>query len=198
LSTNGKLPHPECAEDPYEVTALSPHDRFVIALHSPNGIGEEGLYLWPQRKTPETQPAAFDEPLSPMRFKGKTSRIAAIFNDSGSKTALFLCNPDCVAERLGFEPSLPFVFGAKSRWVRYMQRILQLARLARRIEWTPEFEKVVASLISSKGERLAMVGLKMDILRPVRCPNWLARDCMPTGQSNGEKHLRRRTRQECG
>jgi hypothetical protein len=53
----------------------------------------------------------FDGPLSPVRFKGKTCRIAAIFNDSCCDAARFLCNPDCVAERLGFEPSLPFVSG---------------------------------------------------------------------------------------
>jgi hypothetical protein len=41
----------------------------------------------------------FDGPLSPVRFKGKTCRIAAIFNDSCSNAALFLCNPDCVAGR---------------------------------------------------------------------------------------------------
>ena len=69
----------------------------------------------------------FDGPLSPVRFKGKTCRIAAIFNDSCSNAALFLCNPDCVAERLGFEPSLPFVldreelcWAAKSRRVHNM------------------------------------------------------------------------------
>ena len=42
-------------------------------------------------------------------FKGKTCRIAAVFNDSCSNAALFLCNPDCVAERMGFEPSVPFL-----------------------------------------------------------------------------------------
>ncbi len=48
----------------------------------------------------------FDGPLSPVRFKGKTCRIAAIFNDSCSNAALFLSIPDCVAEREGFEPSV--------------------------------------------------------------------------------------------
>ncbi len=51
---------------------------------------------------------SFDGPLSLVRFKGETCRIAAIFNDSCSNAALFLCNPDWVAERLGFELSLPF------------------------------------------------------------------------------------------
>jgi hypothetical protein len=56
-----------------------------------------------QRKTPGNEPVTFDGPLSPVRFKGKTCRIAAIFNDSCSNAARFLCNPDCVAEREGFE-----------------------------------------------------------------------------------------------
>ena len=51
----------------------------------------------------------FDGPLSPVRFKGKTCRIAAVFNDSSSNAALFLCTPDCVAEREGFELSVPFL-----------------------------------------------------------------------------------------
>src|SRR5882724_13585671 len=61
-----------------------------------------------QRKTPGNQPVTFDGPLSPVRFKGKTCRIAAIFNDSCSNAALFLCTPDCVAEGEGFEPPVPF------------------------------------------------------------------------------------------
>jgi hypothetical protein len=40
----------------------------------------------------------FDGPLSPVRFKGKTCRIAAIFNDSCSNAALFLCGLDLLAE----------------------------------------------------------------------------------------------------
>ena len=64
-----------------------------------------------QRKTPENLAAGFDATLSPVRFEGKTYGIAAIFSDSCSNVARFLCNPDCVAERLRFEPSLPFVSG---------------------------------------------------------------------------------------
>src|SRR5258705_198870 len=37
---------------------------------------------------------------------GKTYEIAAIFSDSCSNAARFLCNPDCVAERERFEPSV--------------------------------------------------------------------------------------------
>ena len=57
---------------------------------------------------PENRAAAFDETLSPVHLEGKIYGIAAISIDSCSNTALFLCNPDCVAERLRFEPSVPF------------------------------------------------------------------------------------------
>jgi hypothetical protein len=57
-------------KDAYEVKALSPHDRFVIALHSPDGVGEIGLCLCPAEKRarkfaqrtpmpPERTPALF-------------------------------------------------------------------------------------------------------------------------------------------
>ena len=61
-----------------------------------------------QRKTPENLAAGFDETLSPVRFEGKTYGIAAIFSDSCSNAARLLCDPDCVAESLRFEPSVPF------------------------------------------------------------------------------------------
>jgi len=56
-----------------------------------------------QRKTAEELAAGFDEQLSPVRFGGKT---AAISRNFGENAAEFLCNPDCVAEREGFEPSV--------------------------------------------------------------------------------------------
>jgi hypothetical protein len=34
----------------YEVKALSPHHRFVIALHSPGGVAETGLPVCPPEK----------------------------------------------------------------------------------------------------------------------------------------------------
>jgi hypothetical protein len=60
-----------------------------------------------QRKTPENPAVWFDETLSPVRFEGKTYGIAAIFSASCSNAAQFLCSPDGVAEREGFEPSVP-------------------------------------------------------------------------------------------
>jgi hypothetical protein len=62
-----------------------------------------------QRKAPENLPAGFDGTLSLVRFEGKTYGIAAILSDSCSNAARFLCNPDCVAEREGFELSVPFL-----------------------------------------------------------------------------------------
>jgi hypothetical protein len=56
-----------------------------------------------QRKAPENLPAGFEGTLSPVRFEGKTYGIAAIFSDSCSNAAQFLCSLDCVAEREGFE-----------------------------------------------------------------------------------------------
>jgi hypothetical protein len=61
---------------------------------------EKGQKTWLQ---------GFDETLSPVRFEGKTYGIAAIFSDSCSNAAQFLCSLDCVAERVGFELSVPFL-----------------------------------------------------------------------------------------
>ena len=86
-------------KDAYEVKALSPHDRFVIALHSPNESLKLDCRCALQRKTPENLHVGFDGTLSPVRFEGKTCGIAAIFSNSCSNAARFLYNQDCVAER---------------------------------------------------------------------------------------------------
>jgi hypothetical protein len=90
------------------VVALSPHHRLVIALHSPDESLKPDCAFALQRKTPENLPAAFNVTLSPVRFEGKTCGITAIFSDSCSNAAGFLCGSDCVAEREGFELSVPF------------------------------------------------------------------------------------------
>jgi len=110
-----------------------------------------------QRKTQENLPAGFDGTLSPVRFEGRTCGIAAISSDSRTNAARFLCGSDCVAERLRFEPSLPFVRGPKSRCVRNMQRILQHTRLIGRIASVLESGKTVPFVIQPNGERLAIV-----------------------------------------
>jgi len=57
--------------------------------------------------------------------------------------------------------------------------------------------KAVPFLIPPKGERLAMVGLKTQVLRPLLRRNWLARDFAPTEQSIKEKNISAgRARQE--
>jgi len=56
-----------------------------------------------QRKWPQTLPAEFGGILSPVQFKDESRAIAAISSDFQRNAARFLCNPDCVAERVGFE-----------------------------------------------------------------------------------------------
>jgi hypothetical protein len=87
------------ASSAVKVKALSPHHRFVIAVHSPHAVGEIGLCLCRPEKSARKLACGIRRALSPVLFEGKTCRIAAIFNDSCSNAALFLCNPDCVAER---------------------------------------------------------------------------------------------------
>jgi len=60
-----------------------------------------------QRKKLPSLPMALSGTLSPVRFRGGNRRIAAISRNFGGNAAEFLCNPDCVAEREGFEPSVP-------------------------------------------------------------------------------------------
>src|SRR5258708_8837020 len=45
---------------------------------------------------------------SPVRLVRGLSRIQACFACFNGRTADILCCPDCVAERVGFEPTLPF------------------------------------------------------------------------------------------
>ena len=59
-----------------------------------------------QRKTLESLAAGSGGTLSPVRFDGETCATAAISSDFQKNAAGFLCNPDCVAEREGFEPSV--------------------------------------------------------------------------------------------
>jgi hypothetical protein len=60
----------------------------------------------PSREKRQKACAGFDGALSPVRFEDMTRGIAAIFNDCCGEAARFLCNPDWVAEREGFEPSV--------------------------------------------------------------------------------------------
>jgi hypothetical protein len=72
----------------------------------------------------------------------------------------FLCSADCVAERVRFEPSVPFVWSTKRRPVRNIQPILQHTRLLQRIASARKSGRAVPFRVPPKGERLAIVGLK--------------------------------------
>jgi hypothetical protein len=84
--------------DPLEAPP-SPNHRFVIALHSPDGTFEIGLRC-PGEKTLESLAAGSGGTLSLVRFDGETCAIVAISSDFQKNAAGFLCNPDCVAERV--------------------------------------------------------------------------------------------------
>jgi hypothetical protein len=60
-----------------------------------------------RRKTLESLAAGSGRTLSPVRFDDETCAIAAISSDFQRNAAGFLWNSDCVAEREGFEPSVP-------------------------------------------------------------------------------------------
>jgi len=60
-----------------------------------------------QRKTLNSLPVALSGTLSPVRFQGGNRTIAAISRNFDGNAVEFLCNPDCVAESEGFEPSVP-------------------------------------------------------------------------------------------
>ena len=68
-----------------------------------------------------------------MRFQRETRRIAAISGDFRRDLAKFLCDPDCVAEREGFEPSVQ-VSGSKPRGVRKLQIVQLQQRILRKNE----------------------------------------------------------------
>src|ERR1700722_1611556 len=73
-----------------------------------------------QRKGLQSLLPTTSRTLSPVRFQSKNREIRALFAYFGAKRAKFLCSPDCVAERAGFELSVPFCT-RKPRRVRKLQ-----------------------------------------------------------------------------
>ena len=117
-----------------EVNSRCPKPGILIALHSPYAILETGLRIChPEKSQPVDAIRSRAVRSLQSALRTKYYEIRASLRISRQKAGQFLCGLDLLAERLGFEPSLPFVFGAKSRWVRYMQRILHLPCLVRRI-----------------------------------------------------------------
>jgi len=93
-----------------------------------------------------------------VRFAGKIREIAAISSDFAGIAARFLRSPDCVAESVGFEPSLPFLSATKS----------DVCATYRFCNTSPpenlrkhRIQKPAPFLIPPKGEPLAIVGPKV-------------------------------------
>jgi len=98
------------------------HSRLVVGIYPlPPGL----LGLWShyirhvgsskpdclialQRKWPRSLAAAASRTLSPVRFRSGNREIAAFSSDFQGNAAGFLCDPDWMAERAGFEPSVRF------------------------------------------------------------------------------------------
>src|SRR5438045_1379405 len=59
-------------------------------------------------KRQESLPPALGGTLSPVRFEDENCGIGVISGDCTENEGRFLRNPDCVAEREGFEPPIPF------------------------------------------------------------------------------------------
>jgi len=79
----------------------------VIALHSPDALVETGLRTCPPEKNQGVAAFYAEQSVlySPVRWAiiAKNGRLSRIFEEM---VAEFLCSPDCVAERKGFEPSV--------------------------------------------------------------------------------------------
>jgi hypothetical protein len=84
----------------------SPEYRLLIALHSLDASLKPDCSFRLQRKEAKVGGCRLFRPVSPVQFPGKSRTIAAISKDYHRDSADFLCNPDCMAEREGFEPSV--------------------------------------------------------------------------------------------
>jgi hypothetical protein len=82
-----------------KVKSLSPHHRFVIVVHSPDGIVKTGLRVTLQRKRPQTLPLGLRGTFSPVRFERRNCEITGVFSQFSKESSRFLCDLDCMAER---------------------------------------------------------------------------------------------------
>jgi hypothetical protein len=93
-----------------EVKSHSSIDRFLVVFHSPTGMAETGLLACRSEKTGRA--SRCNANTKDFLWSGltmKTSELAGISRDFREKTSGFLCTPDCVAEREGFELSVQVV-----------------------------------------------------------------------------------------
>jgi hypothetical protein len=92
-----------------KVNPHAPRHRFVIALPSPCGVVETGLRIRLLGKSPSSDRIGCGAVRSlQSALSGNNREIRALFVYFGGKRAGFLCTSDCVAEREGFEPPVPF------------------------------------------------------------------------------------------
>jgi len=104
-----------------KVNSLWPNPRLLIALHSPNSLLETGLRMCPREKEPgQWLPSRQQSVLCSPVCLGIIAKYGHVSRISGEIGADFLCSPDCVAERAGFEPSVQFC-RAKPRYIRKLQ-----------------------------------------------------------------------------
>jgi hypothetical protein len=92
-----------------EVKSTSSRHRFLIALCSPESAAESGLLRCLPEKKPANSFTGFGETLSPVRFHRDSCEILPISRNFQRSLGGFLCVPDCVAERMGFELSVRFL-----------------------------------------------------------------------------------------
>ena len=80
----------------------------VIARHSPQWIGKVGLPIGVLEKRRLEWLAVPSSPvISGPVCRGIIGKYAHFSITFAARGQAFLCNPDCVAERDGFEPSVP-------------------------------------------------------------------------------------------
>jgi hypothetical protein len=82
----------------------SPYHRFVIALHSPDGVVETGLFISPSEKKPAKRSDGDAQTLSPVQFERNNSEIAPISGKFQSNPGGFLCISNCLVALPGIEP----------------------------------------------------------------------------------------------
>jgi len=92
-----------------QVKSLSPHHRFVIALHSPVKVTETGLRMCPPEKGRQID-AIRSRAVRSLQsaLRTKYYEIRASLRISRQKAGQFLCGLDLLAEGEGFEPEVRF------------------------------------------------------------------------------------------
>jgi len=159
--------------------------RALTALPSPYAHLETGLRMCPPEKSLDNHCVRCRGVRSPQSgLSGNNREIRALFAYFGAKRMKFLCSPDCVAEREGFEPSVRFCH-AKPRHVRK----LQIAKPCQRIWYQNPASELAAGPVSvrysidpkrrTQGDSMAEGG---HVARP-RQPVGFASNCLPSGQS---------------